>query len=313
MWEVKTKKVYADIKSLKIQGATNVAKAICLELVRVAWKNRNLGTKKLWSVVEMTAELLTSARITEPLSENAILFLKSEVKKYRENDSKKLALLIKSTMEFYLKMLNDNELLIADIGEKLIRKNDHVATHCHASSVMNIFAQAKNRGKKFTVFNGETRPRFQGRKSSEKLASLNIANFHLVDSAMTSLLFGLNGNSTKIDIVIVGCDEISLDGGCANKVGTLALALSARAMNIPFYIAGTLLKVDKKSRNFQKIAIEQRPAKEIWENPPKGVKILNPSFDIIPPGLISGYICELGVLEPKEVADFFFKNYSFLK
>jgi ribose 1,5-bisphosphate isomerase len=44
--------------------------------------------------------------------------------------------------------------------------------------------------------------------------------------------------------------------------------------------------------------IEERDPKEVWERPPKGVKIRNPAFEATPAKYISGYITEVGVIPP---------------
>jgi len=41
--------------------------------------------------------------------------------------------------------------------------------------------------------------------------------------------------------------------------------------------------------------IEQRPASEIWEKAPKGIKVENPAFENIEPENITAIISELGV------------------
>ena len=58
--------------------------------------------------------------------------------------------------------------------------------------------------------------------------------------------------------------------------------------------------------------IEYRSTKEIWENPPKGLKILNPAFEKINPKLITGIISELGILTPEEFTDKVIKNYKWM-
>ena len=42
--------------------------------------------------------------------------------------------------------------------------------------------------------------------------------------------------------MIVGCDRVAANGDVANKIGTYALALAARAAGVPFYVAGPVAR-----------------------------------------------------------------------
>ena len=54
----------------------------------------------------------------------------------------------------------------------------------------------------------------------------------VVDGAAAGLM-----RRGEIDAVIVGCDRVAANGDVANKVGTYAHALAARAAGIPFVVA----------------------------------------------------------------------------
>ena len=58
--------------------------------------------------------------------------------------------------------------------------------------------------------------------------------------------------------------------------------------------------------------VEQRKNKEVWENSPKGVKIINPAFDVIPKELITGFITEFGTFAPAIVYDKIKEKYSWM-
>jgi translation initiation factor 2B subunit (eIF-2B alpha/beta/delta family) len=45
--------------------------------------------------------------------------------------------------------------------------------------------------------------------------------------------------------------------------------------------------------------IEERSPNEVWENPPAGVTIKNPAFDLVRPDLVTGTITELGIYKPE--------------
>ena len=78
---------------------------------------------------------------------------------------------------------------------------------------------------------------------------------------------------------------------------------AARRHRIPFYVAGPTSSIDLQCPSGKEIPIEQRNPKEvshIFGRPlaPKGIKILNPAFDITSQDLISAIITEKGVITP---------------
>jgi len=86
-----------------------------------------------------------------------------------------------------------------------------------------------------------------------------------------------------------------------NKIGTYALAVLAKRHGIPFYVAAPLSSFDAEMPDGAHITIEERPAAEVtgyretrWA--PEGVSVRNPAFDVTPAELITGIICEKGVV-----------------
>jgi len=100
---------------------------------------------------------------------------------------------------------------------------------------------------------------------------------------------------------VVGADRIAANGDVANKIGTYPLAVLARRHGIPFYVAAPLSSFDPKLADGSHIAIEERGADEVtgyrgmrWA--PKGIAVRNPAFDVTPAELITGVICEKGIV-----------------
>ena len=61
---------------------------------------------------------------------------------------------------------------------------------------------------------------------------------------ITDNMAGFLMQQGKIDLVIVGADRIAANGDTANKIGTYALAVLARAHGIPFYVAAPCSTID---------------------------------------------------------------------
>ena len=250
------KKIIKDIKSIKIQGAKNVAKAgfIAYKLI---------PTKR-------TKNKILSLRSTEPMLEN-VLKLADKIS-YRQ----------------LLKRIDDNQEIINKNIYKLIKNNSVVFTHCHSSSVINALIYAKKKGKKFEVYNTETRPLYQGRITVKELKKAKIKITMFVDDAAKIALTG-SQKTRDVDIVFFGADAITKKGSF-NKVGSGMFAQIAKANKIPVYIVADSLKYTSRP-----IEIEQRNKDEVWHTFLK-IKIRNPSFELIERKHIKGIISELGTL-----------------
>lgn len=194
---------------------------------------------------------------------------------------------------------------IAKNGASLINDGDTILTHCNTGGLaaggfgtaLGIITWAKLVDKKeIRVINTETRPYLQGsRLTSFELASNGIDDTLIPDMAVSTVMKDVN-------LVITGADRIAANGDTANKIGTCTIAITARYFGKKFYIAAPRSTIDLETPNGEMIKIEERPASELVEFAgkqlaPIGQKVFNPSFDVTPFGLISGYITEDGILD----------------
>jgi methylthioribose-1-phosphate isomerase len=155
------------------------------------------------------------------------------------------------------------------------------------------------------VWVDETRPRNQGaRLTNWELSHHGINNTVIVDNAGGHLM-----QKGLVDLVLVGADRVASNGDAANKIGTYLKALAAKEHNIPFYVALPSSTIDwSLNEGLNSIPIENRNAEEVksYESYINGQKthlplmdtkasVSNPSFDVTPAKLISGYITEHGI------------------
>lgn len=249
-------KICRDIKNLKIQGAENIAKAALTALQINDTPN--------------ASKRLISLRPTEPCLVNAIHYAhKHTIKKAFEH--------------FDYSQEKINEFLFP-----LIKNNSIIYTHCHSSTIVKALIYAKKNNKKFIVNNTETRPRFQGRKTSMDLAKAGIHNNHFVDSAIEVAM-------KDSSLVLLGSDSVT-EHFVYNKIGSELVASTAKRLNIPVYIITDSWKFDRLSLKHKETEIEERSYKEVWENKPSNVHIHNPAFERIPKENITWIVSELGIL-----------------
>jgi methylthioribose-1-phosphate isomerase len=87
--------------------------------------------------------------------------------------------------------------------------------------------------------------------------------------------------------------------------------MSAYQSGKPLYVVTPLLKIDPDTE-YHDIEIEIREDRELWDKPPKGLKMYNPSFEVVDAGLITGFITEFGTLKPKDISNTVKKEYPWL-
>lgn len=250
------------IKEVKIQGARNIAKA--------ALKAYYLNPS------EKTKSILQNLRPTEPMLVNVL------------NKVDKLP------KEEILKHFDEAQDKINKFALKIIKNNSIIFTHCHSTNVINALIYAKKHGKKFQVFNTETRPLLQGHKTAKELANAGIKVTMIADNAVGDVL-EKGGTIKKADLMLIGADALMKNGDIINKIGSNLYAEIAYANKIPVYIIADSWKFSKRD-----VKIEERAHQEIWKNAPKHIKIVNPAFETVKSKYIKAIISELGTLKPKD-------------
>ncbi len=287
-----------DIKSLKIQGATNVA-IFGVEAFAKHAETVPLKEDALINHLESLADELSVVRVTEPALRNGLRYVMTGIRREGNEVASELG-------KKYVKLIDDAKKKIFKIGGERIQDGSRVLTHCHSSISVGIFLEAAKQGKDFDVINTETRPLFQGRKTARILAEKNIRVTHVVDSAMRWAM-----NSFNPHMIFLGADAITVEGVALNKIGSRLCALASEEEHIPLYICTSLLKYDQATSIGRLSEIEMRSPTEIWdEDCPEGVTVLNPAFETIDRRNISAYITEAGLIPPQSVHQTFRRIYG---
>lgn len=294
-------KIISDIKNLKIQGATNVALAAVDVFQYKCQTSKALGKKQFINELNSIRKKLFATRPTEPMMRNAIRFaMHINYEKYELTDLKDL---IVSRCEEFRRMELSGRKRIIEIGSKRIEDEMTIMIHCHSSTVFNIVNVAKK--KNIKVICTETRPRFQGRITAKELIAAGIPTTMIIDSAARHYV-------NDVDMVLVGADVINNDGSIINKIGSSTIALCADEANTDFYCASTIMKFNPETVFGPAEEIELRATSEIWKNPPKGLKIVNPAFDMVPREYIEGIITEEGIFAPETIYDIVRRDYNWI-
>jgi methylthioribose-1-phosphate isomerase len=189
------------------------------------------------------------------------------------------------------------------LGAELIPEGARVMTHCNTGALatagygtaLGVIRASKS--KNISVIANETRPYLQG----ARLTAWELVQEGIPCTLITDSMAGHLMSRGEVDVVIVGADRIAANGDVANKIGTYPLAVLAKRHGIPFYVAAPLSTFDPKIPDGSHIPIEERPAAEVtgyrgmrWA--PEGDSVRNPAFDVTPAELVTGIICENGVI-----------------
>lgn len=253
-------KICRDIRNIKIQGARNIA----------------IAGLKAYSLIPTTysKKRLLSLRPTEPMLENVLNF-------YDKFGRKTL-----SHFDIAQNKINQNVF-------RLIKNDDVIFTHCHSTNVVKALIYSIKKGKKFEVYNTETRPLYQGRKTARELKNAGIKVTMFIDSALGVALFG-EQSTKKPTKVFLGADAL-INEGIINKIGSYPIAQIAKNQKIHLYIVADSWKYTSK-----KIRLETRSLNEVWNRAPKNIKIVNPAFEFVHKKYIDKIITELGILSYDE-------------
>lgn len=299
--------VHDAIKRLVVRGAPAIGVAAAFGLVVGAQTARDADHATLDRVLEATAANLDSSRPTAVNLRWALERLLAVDRRERDG---------KSPLERVGRLLaearrvadedRDQCLAMGRHGARLLGSRTKLLTHCNAGALATAgigtalapMYYATHEGRRLHVFADETRPLLQGaRLTSWELSKAGIDVTVITDGMGASLM-----RAGDIECVIVGSDRVARNGDVCNKIGTYAVALAAKAHDLPFYVVAPRTTFDARAASGHEIPIELREPGEIVSGlgrtiTPPGAQVHNPAFDVTPAELVTAIITEAGVIE----------------
>lgn len=302
--------IYTAIARLQVRGAPAIGVAAAIGLAVLANESRTETHAEFEKEFEENAAYLVSAR---PTAVNLPWAVGEMQKTFAENRQKSVseikAALTRRALELHAA---DTDVCrrIGEYGAPLLKNCRAVLTHCNAGRLAAVkygtalapIYIAKEQGHAVSVYADETRPLLQGaRLTAYELQAAGIDVTVLCDNMASYVM-----QNKLVDAVLVGCDRVAKNGDTANKIGTSGVAVLAKHYGIPFYVCAPYSTIDFSISCGAEIPIEQRDGAEIsdlwYREPmlPRGVRTLNPAFDVTDHSLITAFITEKGVLQPSE-------------
>lgn len=203
---------------------------------------------------------------------------------------------------------------VADQALQHIHQNEVILTCGRSHAVLQFLLEAKKK-RTFEVFVAEGAPRYQGQTLARELADANLQTTVITDSAVFALI-------SRVNMVIVGAHAVVANGGVMVPVGLHMVALAAHRHAVPFVVLAGLHKLCPQYPHNPYILLnDMKSPSDIIDfgdisdcfdggSGSPSLQTVNPTFDYVPPGLVSLLITDIGGHNPSYVYRIVAEYYS---
>ena len=271
--------------------------AVGMGMALAAYQVKDKGVKERVDFLNQAAYDLAHARPTTANRYGQITYHCAEVGKAAlESGKDPIQAIVDTTIESLNRRYGTMQ-IVGNYLADLIPNNGTILTQCFGETIIGtVIRAAIESGKNFRVFCAETRPYLQG----ARLTSSCFGEMGFDTTVVTDNMIAYSMEREGIDLFTSAADTIARDGHIANKIGTYQIAILAKYFGIPYYVTG-IPDADKMSKD--DIVIEMRDPSQVLkyrgiQNTIPEVKAIYPSFDVVPPHLISGVVTDKGVYVP---------------
>mmetsp|Transcript_19720 Transcript_19720/g.49831 ORF Transcript_19720/g.49831 Transcript_19720/m.49831 type:complete len:392 (-) Transcript_19720:53-1228(-) len=167
------------------------------------------------------------------------------------------------------------------------------------SGTVEVFLTAAKRKRSFKVIVAEAAPEFSGHRMANKLSALGIPTVLISDSAIFAMM-------ARVNKVIIGTHAVMANGGLIAAVGAHLVGEAAKVHSVPVLCVTGLYKlcplfpynldafIDLKSPGPTSAYADLGGASDL-------VQVVSPSFDYVPPDLVSLFITNTGGHQPSYI------------
>ncbi|XVF82148.1 hypothetical protein PTKIN_Ptkin16aG0021600 [Pterospermum kingtungense] len=231
---------------------------------------------------------------------------------------------------------------IAEQAVEHIHQNEVILTLGSSRTVLQFLCAAKEKKRSFRVFVAEGAPRYQGHLLAKELVTRGLQTTLITDSAVFAMISRVNMVCDVLILsylltgflhcfelhlenmkVIVGAHAVMANGGVIAPVGMNMVALAAQKHAVPFVVlAGSHKLCPLYPHNPEVLLNELRSPSELLDfgefsdcmdfgsgNGAPLIHVVNPTFDYVPPKLVSLFITDTGGHNPsymyRLIADYY--------
>ncbi|XP_020399660.1 uncharacterized isoform X2 [Zea mays] len=206
---------------------------------------------------------------------------------------------------------------ISEQAVELIHQNEVILTLGRSRTVKEFLYAAKEKKRSFRVFVAEGAPRYQGHVLAKELVEKGVQTTVITDSAVFAMI-------SRVNMVIIGAHAIMANGGVIAPVGMNMVALAAQRHAVPFVVvAGSHKLCPLYPHNPQVLLNELKSPSDLLDfgefsdcmnfSTQDGSPLLNvanPTFDYVPPKLVSLFITDTGGHSPSYMYRLIAEYYS---
>lgn len=278
--------------------------AVGMGMALAAWQVRDKGAAEQEAFLAQAAYDLAHARPTTANRYGQITYRCADLAKQALAAGRDpIGAIVDSVLESLDRRYSTMQIVGDNLAE-LIPAGGTILTQCFGETIIGtVMRAARKKNLDFKVFCAETRPYLQG----ARLTSSCFAEMGFDTTVITDNMVAYAMEREGIGLFTSAADSIARDGHIANKIGTLQIAILAKYYGVPYYVTG-IPDRDKLTRD--DIVIEMRDPSQVLSyrgipNTLPQVKAIYPSFDIVPPHLISGAVTDKGVYVPYMLDHYF--------
>jgi translation initiation factor eIF-2B subunit beta len=222
-----------------------------------------------------------------------------------------------NVIEGITELLQDIENYHSQVAEQAIEhihQNEVILTLGRSRSLLKFLLEAKKK-RSFQVVIAEGAPKYQGHILAKELAKETLQTTVITDSAVFAMI-------SRVNMVIVGAHAVMANGGVLAPVGMHMVALAARRHAVPFVVlAGVHKLCPQYPHNPYTLLNDMKSPAEIVDfgelsdcldvsTGGHSTYVVNPTFDYIPPELVSLFITDTGGHNPSYVYRLIAEYYS---
>lgn len=278
--------------------------AVGMGMALAAYECAGKGREAQEAFLDQAADALAHARPTTANRYGIITRRCAQVgKKALEEGRDPIEAIVEVTVESLNRRYRTMQ-VVGDHLAALIPNHGTILTQCFGETIIGtVMRGARKQNKEFRVFCAETRPYLQG----ARLTSSCFGEMGFETKVITDNMVAYAMEREGIDLFTSAADTIARDGHIANKIGTFQAAILAKYFGIPYFVTGI---PDKDKRTGEDIVIEMRDPEQVLcyrgiPNTLPQVGAIYPSFDVVPPHLISGVVTDQGIYSPYDLNTYF--------
>ncbi|VDP18155.1 unnamed protein product [Soboliphyme baturini] len=203
----------------------------------------------------------------------------------------------------FLRKISASAEKIALLSQSFMRGETKILIHGQNSIILMSLIMAAKKNQRCEVYLTDSEPK--------KDLELFVKQLRAEGINCTVILFAAVGYiMEKMDMVFVGAEGVVENGGIVNKIGTLTVAICAKAKNKPLYVLTESIKFYRVyPLNQSDMPVQFKYFASVLKDETKDISREHPLNDYTPPEYISLLFTDLGILTPAAVSDELIKLY----